>query len=176
MTVQHCVVLAATCVCVCVCVCAIDKDLPTIGLSLSLVQVIGSPSEEDLMFISSEKARRYIRSLPKHNHVDFRTLYPHGNELVSFPDSCCPPPPPPPPFFFARPPPRSCSCTIRFISPPASTLHLNASFDESSSSCSCPYGHACPPRLAPITCPSIVLDPMPSHPPPRLPQYLSQPR
>lgn len=45
-------------------------------------QVIGSPSDEDLMFISSEKARRYIRSLPKHEHVDFRKLYPNANEQV----------------------------------------------------------------------------------------------
>mmetsp|Transcript_2583 Transcript_2583/g.7327 ORF Transcript_2583/g.7327 Transcript_2583/m.7327 type:complete len:397 (+) Transcript_2583:376-1566(+) len=47
-----------------------------------ITKVIGSPSEEDLMFISSEKARRYIRSLPKHSHVDFRTLYPHANETA----------------------------------------------------------------------------------------------
>jgi len=45
-----------------------------------ITKVIGSPSEDDLMFISSEKARRYIRSLPKHDHVDFRKLYPHANE------------------------------------------------------------------------------------------------
>ena len=45
-----------------------------------ITKVIGSPSEEDLMFISSEKARRYIRSLPKHEHVDFCKLYPHANE------------------------------------------------------------------------------------------------
>jgi serine/threonine protein kinase len=45
-----------------------------------ITKVIGSPSEEDLMFIRSEKARRYIRSLPKHEHVGFRKLYPQANE------------------------------------------------------------------------------------------------
>eukprot|EP00193_Tetraselmis_chui_P021934 CAMPEP_0177795238 /NCGR_PEP_ID=MMETSP0491_2-20121128/26119_1 /TAXON_ID=63592 /ORGANISM="Tetraselmis chuii, Strain PLY429" /LENGTH=390 /DNA_ID=CAMNT_0019318041 /DNA_START=380 /DNA_END=1552 /DNA_ORIENTATION=- len=47
-----------------------------------ITKVIGSPSEEDLMFIGSEKARRYIRSLPKHEHVDYKQLYPNANELA----------------------------------------------------------------------------------------------
>eukprot|EP00191_Tetraselmis_sp_GSL018_P006474 CAMPEP_0177608022 /NCGR_PEP_ID=MMETSP0419_2-20121207/18239_1 /TAXON_ID=582737 /ORGANISM="Tetraselmis sp., Strain GSL018" /LENGTH=377 /DNA_ID=CAMNT_0019102663 /DNA_START=407 /DNA_END=1540 /DNA_ORIENTATION=- len=47
-----------------------------------ITKVIGSPSEEDLMFISSEKARRYIRSLPKHEHVGFQKLFPKANEMA----------------------------------------------------------------------------------------------
>jgi serine/threonine protein kinase len=46
-------------------------------------QVIGSPLEEELHFISSEKARRYIRSLPHCNRVDFARIYPNVNHMVS---------------------------------------------------------------------------------------------
>ena len=41
-----------------------------------ITRVIGSPEESDMEFISSEKARRYIRSLPKSPRVDFRKVYP----------------------------------------------------------------------------------------------------
>ncbi|KAG2425741.1 hypothetical protein HYH02_014957 [Chlamydomonas schloesseri] len=45
---------------------------------LSLItKVIGSPSEEELGFITSEKAKRYIRSLPRSERVDFGQLWPH---------------------------------------------------------------------------------------------------
>lgn len=46
------------------------------------VQVIGSPSEEDIAFVSSDKARRYLRSLPPCPRADFRKLYPHADEQV----------------------------------------------------------------------------------------------
>ena len=39
-------------------------------------RVIGSPDEEGMAFINSEKARRYIRSLPKSPRVDFAKVYP----------------------------------------------------------------------------------------------------
>ena len=41
-----------------------------------ITRVIGSPEESDMGFISSEKARRYIRSLPKSPRVDFGKVYP----------------------------------------------------------------------------------------------------
>ncbi len=44
---------------------------------LSLItRVLGSPSEADMAFIHSEKARRYIRSLPPCPRCDFSRLYP----------------------------------------------------------------------------------------------------
>ena len=44
---------------------------------LSLItRVLGSPSEADMAFIHSEKARRYIRSLPPCGRSDFARLYP----------------------------------------------------------------------------------------------------
>ncbi len=44
---------------------------------LSLItRVLGSPSEADTAFIHSEKARRYIRSLPPCPRSDFARLYP----------------------------------------------------------------------------------------------------
>ena len=44
---------------------------------LSLItRVLGSPSEADMAFIHSEKARRYIRSLPPCARCDFARLYP----------------------------------------------------------------------------------------------------
>ena len=44
---------------------------------LSLItRVLGSPSEEDMAFIHSEKARRYIKSLPPCPRCDFARLYP----------------------------------------------------------------------------------------------------
>jgi hypothetical protein len=46
------------------------------------LQVIGSPSEEDIAFVSSDKARRYLRSLPPCPRADFRKLYPDADEQV----------------------------------------------------------------------------------------------
>lgn len=40
-----------------------------------ITKVIGSPSEEDMAFINSEKARRYIRSLPHCARLEFSKLY-----------------------------------------------------------------------------------------------------
>lgn len=47
-----------------------------------ITKVIGSPLEEELHFISSEKARRYIRSLPHSERVDFSRVYPNVNHLA----------------------------------------------------------------------------------------------
>jgi len=45
-------------------------------------QVIGSPAEDELGFISSDKARRYIRSLPRAEPTDFLKLWPNTNPKV----------------------------------------------------------------------------------------------
>jgi len=47
-----------------------------------ITKVIGSPAEDDLQFINSERARRYIRSLPHHPRVDFTQLYPNSSPEV----------------------------------------------------------------------------------------------
>ncbi|GLC63120.1 Mitogen-activated protein kinase 4b [Pleodorina starrii] len=48
---------------------------------LSLItRIIGSPSEEELQFITSDKAKRYIRSLPRSERVDFAQLWPQANK------------------------------------------------------------------------------------------------
>lgn len=44
--------------------------------------MIGSPAEEELGFIQSEKARRYIRSLPRAERTELRRLWPHANPQV----------------------------------------------------------------------------------------------
>jgi serine/threonine protein kinase len=46
---------------------------------LLYVQVIGSPTEADMGFVTSDKARRYLRSLPKNPRSDFRQLYPQAD-------------------------------------------------------------------------------------------------
>ncbi len=52
-------------------------------LLLLLIQVIGSPSEADIAFVGSDKARRYLRSIPHCPRADFRKLYPDADEQVS---------------------------------------------------------------------------------------------
>ena len=44
-----------------------------------IARVIGSPTEEELHFVTSDKARRYIRSLPHSDRVDFRAVYPDAD-------------------------------------------------------------------------------------------------
>ena len=47
-----------------------------------IIQVLGSPAEEDLAFIQSHKARSYIRSLPHSPPVRFDKTYPKANPLA----------------------------------------------------------------------------------------------
>mmetsp|Transcript_42494 Transcript_42494/g.136317 ORF Transcript_42494/g.136317 Transcript_42494/m.136317 type:complete len:374 (+) Transcript_42494:402-1523(+) len=47
-----------------------------------IIQVLGSPDEEDLMFIQSHKARSYIRALPFTPKVPFKKLHPRANPLA----------------------------------------------------------------------------------------------
>ncbi len=52
------------------------------GAAPGVAQVLGSPSDADLAFIQSEKARRYVRSLPPAQKTNFRTLWPHAQPKV----------------------------------------------------------------------------------------------
>jgi mitogen-activated protein kinase 1/3/mitogen-activated protein kinase 6 len=44
-----------------------------------IARTIGSPAERETRFIASEKARRYVRSLPVTPRVDFRAVYPEAD-------------------------------------------------------------------------------------------------
>ncbi|GAX82696.1 hypothetical protein CEUSTIGMA_g10122.t1 [Chlamydomonas eustigma] len=44
-----------------------------------ITKVIGSPSDNELHFISSERAKRYIKSLPKNDRVSFQAMWPNAN-------------------------------------------------------------------------------------------------
>ncbi|KAL6747738.1 mitogen-activated protein kinase [Haematococcus lacustris] len=44
-----------------------------------ITRLIGSPSEAELGFITSDKARRYIRALPRCERTDLRRLWPNAN-------------------------------------------------------------------------------------------------
>ena len=46
-----------------------------------ILNIIGSPSEEDLDSIQNDKARAYILSLPQKNKVKFIEMFPDANPL-----------------------------------------------------------------------------------------------
>lgn len=41
-----------------------------------ILEIIGTPSEEDLLFIENPSAKDYIKNFPKKHPVDFRKLFP----------------------------------------------------------------------------------------------------
>jgi serine/threonine protein kinase len=43
-----------------------------------IARTIGTPTPEEMKFVSSDKARKYINSLPKFERVDFGKLYPEA--------------------------------------------------------------------------------------------------
>jgi len=47
-----------------------------------IFDVIGTPSPEDIDAVSSRKARNYLRSLPKREQKDFKTMYPGADPAV----------------------------------------------------------------------------------------------
>ena len=47
-----------------------------------IVRILGSPPEDDLQFIQSQKARAYIRSLPYTRGANFTQLFPKANPLA----------------------------------------------------------------------------------------------
>jgi len=48
-----------------------------------IVKTIGTPVEEDLDFIQSQKARAYIQSLPNSRRIPFGQLFPNSNPLAN---------------------------------------------------------------------------------------------
>ncbi len=46
-----------------------------------IFNVLGTPSEEDMKFITNAKAQQYIRSLKPREKVPYTTLYPKSNPL-----------------------------------------------------------------------------------------------
>lgn len=57
---------------------------PLCSVCLScMLQVIGSPTEADLGFVTSDKARRYLRTLPKMPRSDWRQRYPQVRGVFS---------------------------------------------------------------------------------------------
>ena len=47
-----------------------------------ITKVIGTPDEQDLYYVTSDKARRYLRQLPYSKPMDFKRLYPEANPLA----------------------------------------------------------------------------------------------
>lgn len=47
-----------------------------------IIDVIGTPNDQDIEYIESEKALRFIRSLPKKNPIPWRKLYPNASNLA----------------------------------------------------------------------------------------------
>lgn len=46
-----------------------------------IIDILGTPSPEDIEQVTQEKARRYLRSLPYKPKIPFSKLYPHANPL-----------------------------------------------------------------------------------------------
>lgn len=47
-----------------------------------IIQVLGSPSEEELSFIASSRARRYMQQMPRRPRIPFSTLFPTASPLA----------------------------------------------------------------------------------------------
>lgn len=47
-----------------------------------ITKVLGFPKEEDLDFISDQKALDYIKCLPKKKGTDFSKKFPHVNKQI----------------------------------------------------------------------------------------------
>ena len=47
-----------------------------------IIGVLGTPSQEDISFIESVQARKYIKNLPKRNRQCFSTLFPKSNPMA----------------------------------------------------------------------------------------------
>ena len=47
-----------------------------------ILNLVGTPSDEDLMGIASDRARSYIKSLHKSNGLQFETIFANNNPLI----------------------------------------------------------------------------------------------
>lgn len=52
--------------------------MPTALGRRSAWQVVGAPSEDDMAFVTSDKARKYLCSMPKYPAQDLAALWPHA--------------------------------------------------------------------------------------------------
>lgn len=46
-----------------------------------IINLIGTPTDEDMSFIGNESAKRYIKKLPYSQKKDFRKMFPLGSDL-----------------------------------------------------------------------------------------------
>jgi mitogen-activated protein kinase 1/3 len=46
---------------------------------VTIIEVIGSPSEEDLLSISNQSARNYIKSIPYTPPANYQQMYPNAS-------------------------------------------------------------------------------------------------
>jgi mitogen-activated protein kinase 1/3 len=49
-----------------------------------IFSVLGTPNEEDMDFVTDNKAVEYLKSFPNKKRVDFKDLFPAGIVLLSF--------------------------------------------------------------------------------------------
>lgn len=50
-----------------------------------IFEVIGTPSEDDKVFVTDQKANEYLDSFPKRERMDLTTLYPGaGDDALDF--------------------------------------------------------------------------------------------
>jgi serine/threonine protein kinase len=47
-----------------------------------IIEILGTPTNDETNFIVSEKAKAYIRSLPFHKKANFRQMFPHATDLA----------------------------------------------------------------------------------------------
>ena len=47
-----------------------------------ITDILGSPSENDMSFISGQQARKFINDLPKNKKIGFEQIFPKGNPLA----------------------------------------------------------------------------------------------
>ena len=47
-----------------------------------ITDILGSPNENDMSFISDPQARKFVNDLPKNKSISFSQIYPNGNPLA----------------------------------------------------------------------------------------------
>jgi len=46
-----------------------------------IIYVLGTPTDEEMSFVATESAIKYIKSLPKHQRINWATMYPNANPV-----------------------------------------------------------------------------------------------
>lgn len=60
-----------------------DSHPPDVNQVAKIVEILGSPSEDEIEKIQSEPAKRYLRQLGKNPGVPFEKLFPKATPLGS---------------------------------------------------------------------------------------------